>query len=81
MGSKNKGYTTRGWYVGIIMGGRKLSECCAGNLKLTGRVGLTAPVDLKTSLWFYAGLEGEGDISLHSEEDFLVSWSHSDYKL
>lgn len=32
-----------------------------------------APQNLKTALWFYAGLEGDGDISLTSEEDPLVS--------
>ena len=32
-----------------------------------------APKDVTTALWFYAGLEGEGDIDLINEEDYFVN--------
>ena len=35
--------------------------------------GCLAPGDVTTALWFYAGLEGEGDIHLVNEEDYLVT--------
>jgi len=32
-----------------------------------------APKDVTTALWFYAGLEGQGDVLLVNEEDHLVN--------
>lgn len=34
--------------------------------------GGAAPKDVTTALWFYAGLEGDGEIEIENEEDMLV---------